>query len=122
MNMPAQIIRQEISRQGPLSFARFMELALYCPEIGYYETKKDNVGKNGDFFTSVSVGNLFGELLAFQFSEWLTALAEAKKRDGKWMLVEAGAHDGKLAGDILNWLQMHRWEKFQQIEYVIIET
>jgi SAM-dependent MidA family methyltransferase len=47
-----------------------MELALYCPETGYYETKKDNIGRGGDFITSVSVGSLFGELLAFQFAEW----------------------------------------------------
>jgi len=121
MNMPAQIIQREIARHGPLPFARFMELALYCPEIGYYETKKDNVGKDGDFFTNVSVGNLFGELLAFQFAEWLDALRAAKKTGAKWSIVEAGAHDGKLAGDVLNWLQMHRWELFSEIEYVIVE-
>ena len=48
-----------------------MELALYCPEFGYYETQKDNVGRRGDFFTSVSAGELFGQLLAFQFAGWL---------------------------------------------------
>jgi SAM-dependent MidA family methyltransferase len=121
MNMPAKIICNEIAQRGVLPFARFMELALYCPEIGYYETKKDNVGKSGDFYTSVSVGNLFGELLAFQFSEWLAGLSAANNGEKKWTIVEAGAHDGKLAGDILNWLQMHRWELFQKIEYVIVE-
>ena len=33
-----------------------MELALYCPDYGYYEKEKDTVGRRGDFFTSVSVG------------------------------------------------------------------
>lgn len=98
-----------------------MELALYCPEIGYYEAKKDNVGKAGDFFTSVSVGNLFGELLAFQFAEWITALRAAGQGDGPCLVVEAGAHDGKLAGDILNWLEMHRPDLFSAIDYVIVE-
>ena len=71
MNALAEIIRREIAEHGVLSFARFMELALYCPNSGYYETKKDSPGRRGDFYTSVSAGRLFGQLLAFQFSEWL---------------------------------------------------
>ena len=72
MKMPTAVIREEILESGVISFARFMELALYCPETGYYETKKDTVGQRGDFITSVSTGSLFGELLAFQFAEWLS--------------------------------------------------
>src|SRR6202012_2049090 len=71
MKMPIEHIREEIRQQGPISFARFMDLALYCPETGYYESQKDIVGRAGDFITSVSTGSLFGELLAFQFMEWL---------------------------------------------------
>ena len=51
-----------------------MELALYCPVYGYYESEKDKIGRAGDFYTSVSVGPLFGELLAFQFCAWLDEL------------------------------------------------
>ena len=72
-----KIIRREIAAHGVLSFARFMELALYCPVYGYYEAKKDNPGRRGDFYTSVSVGKLFGQLLAFQFAEWLEELRSA---------------------------------------------
>ena len=71
MNPLSEIIRREAAQRGVLSFARFMELALYCPVHGYYETKKDNPGLHGDFYTSVGVGELFGQLLAFQFAEWL---------------------------------------------------
>ena len=71
MNPLSEIIRREVAQRGVLSFARFMELALYCPVHGYYETKKDNPGRRGDFYTSVGVGELFGQLLAFQFAEWL---------------------------------------------------
>ena len=53
-----------MSRDGTIPFARFMELALYCPVYGYYESEKDKIGRAGDFYTSVSVGPLFGELLA----------------------------------------------------------
>ncbi len=65
MKMPTDVIREEILNRGTISLARFMELALYCPESGYYERNQDNVGRAGDFITSVSAGSLFGELLAF---------------------------------------------------------
>ncbi len=118
MKMPIDVLREEIQKSGAISFARFMEAALYCPETGYYESNKDNVGHAGDFITSVSVGELFGHLLAFQFAEWLERLPPAQ---GRWRIMEAGAHDGKLAHDILAWLQIHRPELFSQIEYAIIE-
>lgn len=118
MKMPIEQIREEISQTGNISFARFMELALYCPETGYYEKKKDIVGRQGDFITSVSVGSLFGELLAYQFAMWLD---ELKTRHEKLQIIETGAHDGKLAADILNWLQTHRPDLFSTIEYVILE-
>src|SRR5271168_2602591 len=103
MKMPKEIICEEISKKGVLTFARFMELALYCPESGYYETEIAKVGRGGDFITSVSVGNVFGQLLGYQFSQWLEA--------GGWppqmVIAEAGAHDGRLAADILGWLKVH---------------
>src|SRR5258708_1602744 len=123
MKMPIdEIIRREIAVCGVLPFARFMELALYCPETGYHEKKKDNVGRRGDFYTSVSVGNLFGELLAFQFSEWLEQLnSPLITRHSSLCIIEAGAHDGKLAADILNWLQSNRPKLFSENKYFIIE-
>src|SRR5580658_5209062 len=115
MKTLAEVIQREIVEQGGiLPFSRFMELALYCPKLGYYETKKDRVGRKGDFYTSVSTGSLFGQLLAFQFSEWLEAL---KVPDSKLKIIEAGAHDGRLAIDILTWLQSSRPDLFQRLEY-----
>jgi len=117
MKMPKECIREEISKNGALSFARFMELALYCPESGYYETDMAKVGRGGDFITSVSVGNLFGQLLAFQFSEWL----ETAFFRSDIVIVEAGAHDGRLAGDIIAWLQANRPELLGKLKYWILE-
>ena len=117
--MLAKIVRDEIvAHGGALPFARFMELALYCPNLGYYEAKKDTVGRRGDFYTSVSVGNLFGELLAFQFAEWLEELKSANVR---LKIIEAGAHDGQLARDILTWLRSNRPALFGELEYAILE-
>jgi len=116
MKTPREIIRAEIESHGVMSFARFMELALYSPGTGYYETKK-NPGRGGDFYTSVSVGELFGQLLAFQFAEWLEELPSERQV----LVMEAGAHDGTLARDILNWLQAHRPKLYERLEYVIME-
>ena len=122
MNILSQIIRAETAASGVLSFARFMELALYCPVHGYYETQKDNVGRGGDFMTSVSTGELFGQLLAFQFAGWLEELhLSPVTRHPSLCLIEAGAHDGKLAKDILIWLQLNRPRLFEQLEYGILE-
>ncbi len=117
MKMPNEIIREEISKKNVLTFARFMELALYCPETGYYETERGKVGRGGDFITSVSTGNLFGQLLAFQFATWLSTLAGQPET----LIVEAGAHDGRLAHDILAWLQSQRPEVYGRIKYCILE-
>ena len=110
------LLRQEVEQRGVISFARFMEIALYCPKIGYYESGAGQVGRRGDFYTSVSVGPVFGELLARQFAEWLEALGP-----GPLHLVEAGAHDGQLALDILNGLAAHRPALLGRIAYWLIE-
>lgn len=112
----AKLIHREIAERGPISFMRFMELALYCPELGYYEKEGDNVGRQGDFYTSVSVGPLFGELLAFKFSKWVEERGTHSLR-----IAEAGAHDGRLAADILGWFQRQRPEVLAQLEYCILE-
>ena len=121
MKMPNSAIRAEILKNGAMPFVRYMELALYCPETGYYEARMDTVGRQGDFITSVSSGELFGQLLAFQFGEWLENLNQFKTPAEKLKIIEAGAHDGKLAADILGWLKKNRAEIFSEIEYCLIE-
>ncbi len=100
--------------------ARFMEYALYCPVYGYYEKEEDTIGRGGDYFTSPSVGPLFGELLALQFADWLTGLG-APAAGGRFQIIEAGAHQGHLAKDILTWLLANRPALSRAIEYWIVE-
>src|ERR1700677_3880859 len=119
MKTLVQVIQSEtIACNGVLPFSRFMELALYCPKLGYYETKKDSVGRRGDFYTSASVGDLFGQLLAFQFAEWLE---ELKSKSSQLRIVEVGTHNGQLAMDVLTWLQSGRQALFEKLEYCIVE-
>src|SRR5260370_21516622 len=64
-----RLIRAEIQKRGPRSFAWFMEQALYHPEHGYYSSGRCAIGRRGDYFTNVSVGPVFGQLVAAQFAE-----------------------------------------------------
>ena len=50
-----ELISERIRTSGPISFAEFMELALYHPELGYYARAAQNTGRAGDFFTSWSI-------------------------------------------------------------------
>jgi SAM-dependent MidA family methyltransferase len=118
MNALAQQFREEIQRRGPVPFAEFMFRALYDPEHGYYSKAARQIGKRGDFMTSVSVGSFFGELLAFQFARWLGSLRE---HDARLQIVESGAHDGRLAHDILESIEREKADLFATLDYWIVE-
>ena len=117
MENPELLIRGEIEREGPIPFARFMELALYHPEHGYYASGRASIGRRGDFFTNVSVGPLFGKLLAAQLVE----IWEKLVRPHDFVIVEQGAHDGVFAVDVLSALRQSSGECFAAICYIIVE-
>jgi SAM-dependent MidA family methyltransferase len=110
-------IRDEVVREGPISFRRFMELALYHPEHGYYTSGRAQVGRKGDFFTNVSVGPLFGKLLARQFAEMWRLLG----RPTGFCIVDQGAHEGHFAGDVLGALKETDPDCFAATAYRIVE-
>jgi len=95
-----------------MTVAAFMDLALYDPQFGYYARAPQRSGRAGDFFTSVDVGPLFGELLAVQLAEMFGLLEKGEgshfpgagtpENDARPLfLVEAGAGNGRLSADIL---------------------
>ena len=100
-----------------ISFADYMDWVLYDPQYGYYQTQNLEIGQRGDFFTSVSLGADFGELLAQQFQEMWQNLGQPSGFD----LVEMGAGTGALAQDILQFLQAHFSEFYAVVNYTIIE-
>jgi SAM-dependent MidA family methyltransferase len=110
-------VRETIRVQGPQSFAWFMQQALYHPEHGYYASGRCQIGRKGDYFTNVSVGPLFGQLLAAQFSEIWAHLG----RINDFVIVEQGAHDGQFAWDVLDFVQNRLPEFFGALHYQIIE-
>ncbi|HYK76312.1 MAG TPA: hypothetical protein VEV16_04990, partial [Daejeonella sp.] len=64
-----QMIVRKIRRYGPLSFYDFMEMCLYYPHLGYYTSSEEKIGTSGDYYTSSSLGPVFGALLARQLEE-----------------------------------------------------
>jgi SAM-dependent MidA family methyltransferase len=95
------ILRPLVSHLSlPASFAEFMQAALYAPSSGYY-ARAPEVGRRGDFYTSVSVGPVFGELIA-------AAAHQAWAEQGspqEYVIYEQGAHSGQLMRDVLDALQ-----------------
>lgn len=110
-------LRHEIEAGGPIPFARFMEQALYHPEEGFYGADRAVIGRRGDYFTSVSVGPLFGQMLAGQFAEIWRRLDCPED----FVLVEQGAHHGEFAGDALAALQEDWPDAFRALRYRIVE-
>ena len=91
-------LTREISRAisesgGWISFARFMELALYAPGLGYYSAGSTKLGSSGDFITAPELSPLFGRCLARQVADVLER--------GLGDVLEIGAGSGALAGDLL---------------------
>ncbi len=90
----ARLIAEEIRRGGGwLSFARYMELALYAPGLGYYMAGARKLGRDGDFVTAPEISRVFGRTLARQVQQ-LAGL-------GLTDILEIGAGSGALAADLL---------------------
>jgi SAM-dependent MidA family methyltransferase len=116
MNTLTDIIKAEIRKNGRLTFAEFMETALYHPGLGYYTSGGARIGKRGDYYTSPSVDSAFGEVLAGFIVRSGSLLNEPGLR-----VIEFGGGTGTLAGDILGSLERKYPECYERAEYLIIE-
>ena len=90
------MLAAEIRAKGPLSVARFMELALSHPTLGYYQ-RCDPLGVAGDFVTAPEISQMFGEILGL----WLARAWSACGRPTASRLVELGPGRGTLMADLL---------------------
>src|SRR5436305_1874123 len=94
-----------------------MQQALYHPDHGYYSSGRCAIGRGGDYFTNVSVGPVFGQLLAVQFAE----IWERLGKIDNFIIVEQGAHNGEFARDVLESVRKSRPDFFAALRYQIIE-
>jgi SAM-dependent MidA family methyltransferase len=107
----------QATEQKRISFADYMNLALYHPEYGYYTTGAGKIGAGGDFATSPHLCPDFGEMLAEQFWQMWQILGCPVP----FQLVEMGAGQGLIAGDVLGYLQQKYPDFFHVLDYIIIE-
>jgi SAM-dependent MidA family methyltransferase len=114
-------IADEIHERGPLTVAAFMDLALYDSELGYYARAAQRSGRAGDFFTSVDVGPLFGELLEIQLAE-MSRILHSTFQIPHFDLVEAGAGNGRLSADILRAAQVRDPAFYESIQLHLVEA
>ena len=96
-------IRARITLSGPISFAEYMEMALYEPGLGYYSAGLQKFGEGGDFVTAPQLGNVFARCLATQIEQIGAELC--RDRYAQYEILEAGAGSGILAADLLKALQ-----------------
>jgi SAM-dependent MidA family methyltransferase len=111
------LLHDEIGARGPLSFARFMELALHHPEHGYYARGPERLGRAGDFFTASDVGPAFGACLARQLVE-MDALLD---RPNPFRYVEHGAGRGLLARDVEDALIASAPDLARRLDAVLVD-
>lgn len=94
----ADLVRQRIRRAGPIGFDEFLEIALYAPGAGFYETGGAAGEREGHFLTSPELGPLFGAVMARALDAWWRDLGEPDP----FVVVEAAAGSGALCRAVLD--------------------
>ena len=108
-----QLISERIQREGPISFAEYMRMALYEPGYGYYVTGSAKMGWQGDYFTSTDVSSLFANCMGRQ----LYAMWEKLKYPAHFLVLEQGAGRGDLAGGVRAWAQQEAPAFYAALDY-----
>ena len=111
-------IRDEIRRDGPMTFARFMALALYDPDGGYYRSDEARPGRAGDFLTAPETHPIFGTTL----SRFVDDVWQRLDRPDRFVIREHGAGDGALAIALLTGLRTARSGLAEVIRYQPVEV
>ena len=113
-----RLIRDEIRELGPITFARFMDLALNHPEHGYYARGPERLGRGGDFFTASDVGPAFGACLARQLVEMDALLGSPRA----FRYAEHGAGRGLLARDVVEAVASAAPDLARRLDVVLVDT
>jgi len=111
-------IRDEIDSTGPLTFARFMEIALYDPERGYYRAAAARPGRGGDFLTAPEAHPIFGRAIA----RFVDDLWRGLGRPPRFTIRELGAGTGALAEALLAGLDADGSDALEALRYQAVEV
>lgn len=116
-NELGEILKERIRKQGRITFADFMETALYYPELGYYTSSRERVGAGDDFFTSPATHPVFAALISIQLEQMWHLLG----CPADFTVVEMGAGKGLLAQDILGYLPRLSPRLAETMKYITTE-
>ena len=108
-----QLIIERIQREGPITFAEYMRMALYEPGYGYYVTGPSKVGWEGDYYTSTDVSTFFANCMGRQ----LQHLWQKLGRPVNFIVLEQGAGRGHLAQGIRTWTEQETPEFNAALDY-----
>jgi len=108
-----QLIIERIQREGPITFAEYMRMALYEPGYGYYVTGPARVGWEGDYYTSTDISAFFANCMGRQ----LQRLWQKLGRPTSFIILEQGAGRGHLAQGIRGWAARHAPELNTALDY-----
>lgn len=111
--------RCEQSEDRALSFYEFMKLCLYHSEHGYYMRNKMKIGREGDFYTSSSIGTIMGELIAHFIAQW--DKEQDVPADQQLHVVEWGAGNGQLSKQVLDEWKENFPDVYERIQLTSIE-
>ncbi|MGR3317516.1 MAG: class I SAM-dependent methyltransferase [Candidatus Anammoxibacter sp.] len=111
-----EYLKRLIKAEGRITFARYMDIALYHPEFGYYCTDIPKIGKDGDYYTGSDVHPFMGQVLGAQ----LIKMWEILGRED-FYIVEMGAGKGLMALDILEYIKDNSQMFYKRLTYIIIE-
>ncbi|MBF0709255.1 SAM-dependent methyltransferase [Alkalihalobacillus hwajinpoensis] len=109
---------KEIERSpgGAISFEKFMTLSLYHERYGYYQVNQPKTGRNGDFYTSTSVHDIFPRVMA------RVLIADIHKHNLEPFIVDAGSGDGNFIASFLDEVKQKDQALFHQLTYCVIEA
>lgn len=110
-------LRAEIQQHGKITFARFMQRALYEPGLGYYATSAERPTRAGDFLTAPELHPIFGHAIARQLHEMWERLGEPPR----FVLREYGAGNGSLALAIADGLERRSSPLLARLSYEPVE-
>jgi SAM-dependent MidA family methyltransferase len=107
------LLKEQLKNNNYLTLEQYMEQALYHPDFGYYMNQQQKIGKKGDFYTSSSVSDVFGEVWASVFVRSI----KSHKLDP--IVVEFGGGNGNFARQVIR--AWSREKDHESLSYIIVE-
>ena len=111
-------IKRQIDKKGRITFAEFMDIALYWPGKGYYTSENVRWGKDGDYLTSIDVSPVFGRLLAHQINEMWQNLGSPPQ----FSIIEVGAGREELSFHIRDTIKKLFPEFYKTADFQLVDV